>query len=178
VWRGHFCERYPPSVPFTSVLSPLLWPFRPVSKKVRMDAVFTEALAIITNPLVLLFALFALGYGVDRLFNGNGRLLPIAILVIAPIMAVFTGFELPEEVRSLGIVMFVYVIGLETGREFFPTFRQHWVRFGIIGFLASAIAALLVWAGGSFLGWNGASMVAFYAGALTNAPAFEWMAAV
>jgi len=61
--------------------------------------------------------LLVLAYGADRLLGAEGRLLPILILAIAPPIGWIAHYELPEEIRSLGLVMFIYVVGLETGRR-------------------------------------------------------------
>lgn len=130
---------------------------------------------IVTDPVVLLFALLTLAYGADRLLRAEGRLSPIMILVIAPFVGWIGKYELPAEIRTLGLIMFIYVIGLETGREFFPTFRLHWLRFVLLGIAASAAAALCAWGVGRALGWSPDVTVAFFAGAVTNTPAFEWL---
>jgi len=132
-------------------------------------------IGILTNPLVLLFALLTLAYGADRILRADGRVLPIMILVVSPFIGWVARYELPEEMRTLGLIMFIYVVGLETGSEFFPTFRQHWKRFIALGLLASGTAGLLAWGIGRTLDWKPATTAAFYAGAVTNTPAFEWL---
>jgi putative transport protein len=128
---------------------------------------------IATNPLVLLLTLLALAYGADRLFGADGRLLPLIILAVAPPIGWLSGYELPPEIRSLGLVMFIYVIGLEAGRSFFPTFRKHWRRFLLIGVGAGVGAGAVAWCIGRMFGWTSDAIAAFYAGAITSTPAFE-----
>lgn len=142
-----------------------------------MVSLFQAVVRILADPLVLLFALLSLAYVADRLFRADGRLVPIMILAISPFVGWIGKYELPGEIRTLGLIMFIYVVGLEAGREFFPTFRQHWVRFAALGIGASGAAAFLAWYIGRTLQWPAATTVAFYAGAVTNTPAFEWLPA-
>ncbi len=128
---------------------------------------------ILRDPLVLLAGLLALAYGADRLFHAEGRLLPVMILAVAPPIGWLSGYDLPVEIRSLGLVMFLYVVGLEAGSTFFPTFRKHWLRFIALGVLAGAISASVAWAFGHVHGWSAPETAAFYAGSVTSTPAFE-----
>ena len=86
------------------------------------ELLYATIIAVLTDPLVLLFALLALAYGADRLVRAAGRLLPLMILLVAPPVGWIARYEFPGEIRDLGLVMFLYVIGLETGGTFFPTF--------------------------------------------------------
>lgn len=140
-------------------------------------AAWLQALWEITSdPLVILFALLSLAYGLDRLFNAGGRLLPIMILAVAPPIGWLTGYVLPSEIRSIGLIMFIYVIGLEAGSTFFPTFRRHWRRFITIGVIASALAGVVAWLIGHAYGWPRMYTAAFYSGAVTSTPAFDGLA--
>ena len=133
------------------------------------------ALSIVQNPLVLLFALLSGAYWLDRVLNGQGRWYPLMVLAVAPLVGWLTGYELPGDIRTLGLVMFIYVVGLEAGVGFFPTFRHYWPRFLVIGLLASGLSACVAWCAATLAGLSVAEMVAFYAGAVSNSPAFEQM---
>jgi putative transport protein len=141
----------------------------------KLSMWYTQILTIITNPLVLLFALLTFAYGVDRLLGGEGRWTPVMILVVAPAFGWIADYELPEEIRTLGLVMFIYVVGLEAGPEFFPMFRRFWKRFILLGLFASGLAGVLAWVAGQIFGWSHNATLAFYAGAVTNTPTWEWI---
>ena len=136
-------------------------------------SLLNPAVSILQNPLVLLFGLLSAAYGVDRLSGSDGRLYPVVILIVAPVIGWLGHFALPAEVQILGLVMFVYVVGLESGTEFFPTFRLYWRRFLLVGSSAALLAGGVVWCASEVLHLPATSVVAAYSGAMTNTAVFN-----
>lgn len=124
------------------------------------------------NPLLLLFAVVALGYPLGRI-KIAGSSLGVASVLFAglAVSALDPALKLPDIVYQLGLVIFVYTVGLANGRTFFASFRRQGLRDGafVVGMLA--FAAALATAAFAGLGLSPGLAAGLYAGSLTNTPA-------
>lgn len=124
------------------------------------------------HPLLVLFLVAAVGYPLGRVQIAGVRLGVAAVLFAGLAFGAFDpGVKVPEIVMQLGLVLFVYSIGLSNG----STFVHSWGR---TGFRNNAMAlGVLVIAGLFTTGWRMATgmhlagAAGMYAGALTNTPA-------
>lgn len=128
--------------------------------------------AFIENPILLLFIVASLGYGIGSIRIKGSNLGVAAVLFVG---LAFGGLSpdlhIPEVIIFLGLAIFVYTIGLSSGPSFFATFKQRGSRdilFVIIMLSFSAAIAL----GLHFLfGFNASTTAGIYAGSTTNTPA-------
>ena len=128
--------------------------------------------AFIENPILLLFIVASLGYGIGSVRIKGSNLGVAAVLFVG---LAFGGLSpdlhIPEVIIFLGLAIFVYTIGLSSGPSFFATFKQRGSRdiiFVIIMLTFSAAVAL----GLHFLfGFNASTTAGIYAGSTTNTPA-------
>jgi putative transport protein len=124
------------------------------------------------NPLLLLFVVSAIGYLIGRIQIGGISLGVAAVLFVGLAFgAIDQRLRLPDIIYLLGLVIFVYTIGLSSGPGFVASLRQRGLRnnlfIGGILVVAAGITLLIRWA----LGLNGAQTAGLYAGSLTNTPA-------
>lgn len=80
-------------------------------------------------------------------------------------------FSIARQVTELGLILFVYAIGLTSGPGFFASMRQRGVKFNMAVFLALSLGAVIAMAVGKMLALNTALIAGVYCGALTNTPA-------
>ncbi|HUI11090.1 MAG TPA: TrkA C-terminal domain-containing protein [Bacteroidota bacterium] len=125
-----------------------------------------------SSPLLLLFIVVGLGWlaGSVRVFGFS--LGPAAVLFVG----IFVGsldprLRLPELLYVLGLILFVYTIGLQSGPSFFSSFGRRALRANLFAFGAIVLAAILCWAAARAFLLDGLSMVGVFCGALTNTPA-------
>ena len=124
------------------------------------------------DPLFLLFAVAALGFVI-----GRWRVLGVSAGVAAVLFvglaasALDPALQLPEVVQQLGLVLFVYTLGLSAGPGFFAAFRRRGARDAAFALGAVALGALLSGVGAWLLGLDAAGAAGTFAGALTNTPA-------
>ena len=105
---------------------------------------------LIENPLLLLFLVAAVGYLLGRIHLGGLRLGIAAVLFVGiAVGGLHPNLKLPEIVANLGLVLFVYTVGLSNGPVFFASFRGSGLRDNLI-----VIAILLFAAGLSVLAYN------------------------
>ena len=124
------------------------------------------------QPLLLLFVVLAVGYAAGRVKVAGGQL-GIAAVLFAGLTAgaLDPSLQLPEFVRSFGLVMFVYSVGIASGPGFVASFRRRGLRdtvwtVGLLG-VGGALAA----GAGRVLGLAPALTAGLFCGALTNTPA-------
>lgn len=124
------------------------------------------------NPLFLLFAVAALGFMLGRVKVFGVSVGVAAVLFVGLAASAFDpALQLPEVVQQLGLVLFVYTLGLSSGPGFFAAFRRRGARDA--GFAAGAVSlgAIVVVALHFILKLDAATTVGAFAGGLTNTPA-------
>lgn len=124
------------------------------------------------NPLLLLFTVSAIGYLIGRINIGGISLGVAAVLFVGLAFgALDQRLRLPDIIYLLGLVIFVYTIGLSSGPGFIASFRRRGLRnnlfVGGIIVVAAGIAVVLR----MILGLNSAQTAGLFAGSLTNTPA-------
>ncbi len=123
------------------------------------------------NPLLLLFFVSAIGYLVGRIkIKGTGLGISAVLFVGLMFGAMDPQFEVPEIIFQLGLVFFVYTIGLTSGPAFFQSFQKNGWRD--IGFVLTmlTLSAIVAWVLQYFMGFNGPTTVGIYCGSSTNSP--------
>jgi putative transport protein len=124
------------------------------------------------NPLLLLFVIIGLGYLV-----GNIRIAGFQLGVVSVLFAgIFIGaldrrLGLPEFIYMIGLVLFVYAIGLQSGPGFFSSFRRRGLRINGMVALILVCGALLAVLLGKILTLPAPTIAGLFCGALTNTPA-------
>lgn len=124
------------------------------------------------NKLLLLFSVIGIGYLLGQL-KVYGFSLGVAAVLFVGIAfgALDRRLILPEELYMVGLVLFVYTVGLQSGPSFFSTFDQKSLRTNLF-----VIGVLMLSAGlARIYGWifhvDAAHVAGLYCGALTNTPA-------
>ena len=127
---------------------------------------------LIDNPLLLLFAVAAIGYPLGRIRVGGSSLGVAAVLFVGLAFgALHPDMKLPEIVYLLGLVLFVYTVGISNGPSFFASFRRKGLRDNLL-VLALIVTGACMAAGAALLmGLRSTLAVGMFAGSLTNTPA-------
>ena len=81
------------------------------------------------------------------------------------------GIQLPDFVAQLGLVLFVYTLGLASGPAFFASLRLRGVRDNLLASGVLSVCALAALGLARALGFGGAEAAGVFAGSLTNTPA-------
>ncbi|WP_343425317.1 hypothetical protein [Candidatus Amarolinea dominans] len=79
---------------------------------------------LLANPLLLLFLVGAIGYPLGSIKIGGSSPGVAAVLFVGLAFRRCIPMKLPELVYQLGLVVFVYTVGLSSGRQFFASFRR------------------------------------------------------
>jgi len=96
----------------------------------------------IENPLVLLFVVAAIGYLAGKVSYKGVSLGVAAILFVGLIFgAMYPGVDIPNILFQLGLILFVYSIGIGSGRVFFQSIKRNGSRDILFGILMLSISA-------------------------------------
>ena len=127
---------------------------------------------LLDNPLLLLFTVAAIGYLLGRIKIGGSSLGVAAVLFVGlAIGSLHPNLKLPELIYQLGLVLFVYTIGLSSGPGFVASFQRKGLRDNLLVVGALILALVLVLAAAYLLHLKPTSAAGLYAGSLTNTPA-------
>jgi putative transport protein len=125
-----------------------------------------------TNSLLLLFLVAAIGYFLGTIkIKGNSLGVSAVLFVGLAFGAINPEFNAPDILFQLGLVFFVYSIGLSSGPAFFNSFKTNgWRDFSFV--LIMLTLSAIVAAGLFFLfDFSSATITGIYAGSTTNTPA-------
>ncbi|HEU4328575.1 MAG TPA: aspartate:alanine exchanger family transporter [Roseiflexaceae bacterium] len=126
---------------------------------------------LIDNPLLLLFSVAAIGYPLGRIRIGGTSLGVAAVLFVGlGFGALHPDMKLPEVVYLLGLVLFVYTVGISNGPGFFASFRRKGLRDNLLVLSMICLAVGLVIAAAYALGLRPTVAAGMFAGTLTNTP--------
>jgi putative transport protein len=127
---------------------------------------------LLANPLILLFVVAAIGYPLGHVRVYGTSLGVAAVLFVGLAFgSLHPDLKVPEILYQLGLVIFVYTIGLSSARGFFASFRRKGLRDNLLVAGALAGAALLTAALHWVFGIRPTVAAGLFAGALTNTPA-------
>jgi putative transport protein len=122
------------------------------------------------QEMLVLFAILAIGTGIGQLSFRGVSLGAAGVLFTAMIFGHF-GLSVPKPVMELGLLLFVYAVGLQAGPRFFRTFRRHGIQFVVIAWVTVGVGALATIAVQQWLGLSYDLAAGLYTGALTCTPA-------
>lgn len=127
---------------------------------------------LLDNPLLLLFVVAAVGYPLGRLKIGGSSLGVAAVLFVGlAIGSLHPDLKLPEIIYVLGLVLFVYTVGLSSGPGFFASLRRKGWRDNLLVLGVLLVAAALTLVLYRLLRLPAALTAGLFAGSLTNTPA-------
>ncbi len=127
---------------------------------------------LVATPILTLFLVIGLGFVVGELPIFGFRFGVAAVLFVGlAVGALSPSIGVPEVIPTLGLIIFVYTIGIQSGPALRRMFRERGYRDSLVtvGVLAfgACVAAALSWV----FAINGAQAAGLFCGALTNTPA-------
>ncbi|HEU5086664.1 MAG TPA: TrkA C-terminal domain-containing protein, partial [Roseiflexaceae bacterium] len=125
-----------------------------------------------SNPLLLLFLVAAIGYPLGRIRVGGTSLGVASVLFVGLAFgALDPDLKLPEIVYQLGLIIFVYTIGLSSGPSFFAALRRKGLRDNLLVLVILVVAGVITAILARTAQLPGPLAAGLFAGSLTNTPA-------
>jgi putative transport protein len=120
--------------------------------------------------MLVLFTILALGALLGS-FSWRGISLGTAGVLFAALIFGHLGLSVPKAVMDLGLLLFVYAVGLQAGPRFFRMFRKQGLRYVTIGIAVAFTGALTTLGLALLLRLPDDLAAGLYTGALTCTPA-------
>ena len=125
--------------------------------------------SLLQSSYFSLFLIVALGFILGRI-QIKGLSLDVSAVIFIALLFGHFGVIIPKEIGNLGLVLFIFTIGIQAGPGFFDSFRSKGKTLIIITLLLVG-SACLTGVGMKYLfGIDTASIVGLIAGALTSTP--------
>lgn len=124
----------------------------------------------LNQPLVVLFALIATGLLLGSV-KAKGINLGSSGVLFTALLAGHLGYSIPAGVGTLGLVLFVYCVGIGAGDRFFASLAREGAALAKLAVLIVALGAATTWVGATLLDIPAGLATGIFAGALTSTPA-------
>jgi putative transport protein len=124
---------------------------------------------LLAEQMLVLFAILALGSWLGSLSIRGVSLGTAAVFFVGLAFGHF-GLTVPRPIMDLGLLLFVYAIGLQAGPRFFRTFRRQGREFVVVAAVALLAAGAVTVLMAQLLGLPYALAAGMFTGALTNTP--------
>jgi len=124
------------------------------------------------SSLLLLFVVLAVGAPLGKI-KIAGVNLGIASVLFTGLAfgALSPDIKLPAIIYEIGLVLFIYCIGISSGEQFFGNLKKKGWRENVLALGSILFAFLLVLSIGSFTSLKYSHLAGIFAGSLTNTPA-------
>ncbi len=124
---------------------------------------------LLSNSYFALFVIVALGFILGRI-KIFGLSLDVSAVIFVALVFGHYGVLIPKDFQSLGLVLFIFTIGIQAGPGFFESFKQEGRQLALFAsllILAAAVVTLLVIV---VFGVDTNIAVGLFTGALTSTP--------
>lgn len=123
-------------------------------------------------PIVRLFVIIAIGYLLGEVrFPGGFRLGVAGVLFVGLACGTLSpALDLPDGFQALGLVLFVYCIGLQAAPGFLKSFRRDGIRLNCAVAIALVTTFVLVAVCARWSGRSAGMVAGAFCGALTTTP--------
>lgn len=124
------------------------------------------------HPILLLFVVAGLGYALGHVKVKGVRLGVAAVLFVGlAVGALDPRLALPPVIFEIGLVIFVYSIGISSGAGFFASLKGEGLRNNLFILVMLALGALLTAVAHYLFNLRATVSAGLYAGSFTNTPA-------
>jgi putative transport protein len=127
-------------------------------------------LLLLNQPLITLFAIIATGLLLGNITIKGINLGSSGVLFTA-LLAGHLGYKIPGGVGTLGLVLFVYCVGIGAGARFFASVAREGATLAKLALVIVATGGAITWAGAKLLDLPADLATGIFAGALTSTPA-------
>jgi putative transport protein len=126
--------------------------------------------ALLAESMFVLFAILAIGAWLGQISYRGIALGGAAVFFVGLFFGHF-GYTIPRPIMELGLLLFVYSIGLQAGPRFFRTFRRQGRQFVAVAVAVVGVAGAVTVLVARAMDLPYALAVGMFTGAVTNTPA-------
>lgn len=125
--------------------------------------------ALLSTNYFLLFLIISLGLIVGHI-KVRGISLDVSAVIFVALFFGHLGYRLPPEIQTIGLLLFIFTIGIQAGPGFFNFFRRKEIALFVPALLVISFAFILTTALAYFLHLDRAIACGLFTGALTSTP--------
>lgn len=125
--------------------------------------------ALLESPYFILFVIISLGILFGRI-KYRGISLDMSAVIFVALLFGHWGYQVPAVFQTIGLLLFIYSVGIQAGPGLFESFRRQGLNIIIISLTIIVSGALLSLLAGSLLHIERPLAVGLFAGALTSTP--------
>ncbi|QDO95591.1 transporter [Formosa sediminum] len=116
-----------------------------------------------------LFIIICIGFIIGNI-KIKGISLDVSAIIFVALLFGHFGVALPDILQKIGLILFIYTIGLQAGPGFFESFKEQGKNLVILAAIVILTAAFLTFLSIQFLGIDKSIAIGLMAGALTSTP--------
>ncbi|QQS51503.1 MAG: transporter [Bacteroidota bacterium] len=116
-----------------------------------------------------LFLIICLGFILGNI-KIKGISLDVSAIIFVSLLFGHLGVELPDILGTIGLILFIYTIGMQAGPGFFDSFKTHGRKLVVLAVIVTISASILTLASIWFLNIDKNIAIGLLSGALTSTP--------
>lgn len=124
---------------------------------------------LLLTPYFALFLIIILGLLVGRIRIKGIGLDVSAILFVAMVFGYY-GLKIPPDLKNIGLVLFIFTIGFQSGPSFFETFRREGKKLVILTTVIVVSSAIVTILCGLIFGYSSELAGGLFTGGITSTP--------
>src|SRR6056297_908818 len=123
----------------------------------------------LTDDNFLLFVIIALGFILGRV-NIKGISLGVSAVMFVALIFGHYGLKVPDAIQTIGLVLFLYTIGIQAGPGFFASFKKDGRRLAMLSVGVMFTGGLITWLLIALLDLDPNIAVGLFSGAMSSTP--------
>lgn len=124
---------------------------------------------LLQNEYVAFFAIVALGILLGKI-KVKGISLDISAIIFVALLFGHYGVTMPDIFQKIGLIFFIYSVGIQAGPGFFESFKKDGLRLVLIAAFAVVSGAVVTTVLAYFMNIDSKLAVGLFTGALTSTP--------
>lgn len=124
---------------------------------------------LLQNTYFTLFLIITLGYLLGKIKVAGISLDVSAVLFVALVFG-HLGYIIPKDLQKIGLILFIYSVGMQAGPGFFSTFKSQGRKFAYLGLVLIGSASLVTYLSTVVFDLDMKIAIGLLTGALTSTP--------
>ena len=126
-------------------------------------------MGLFSNSYFVLFLIIAIGFIIGRI-KIKGISLDVSAVIFVALVFGHYGVVVPKDFQNLGLVLFIFTIGIQAGPSFFESFKKNGRELAILASILIITAGIITFLIFYFFGIDKNLVIGLLNGALTSTP--------
>ncbi|UMB62015.1 transporter [Lutibacter sp. A80] len=126
-------------------------------------------MGLFSNSYFVLFLIIVIGFIIGRI-KIKGISLDVSAVIFVALVFGHYGMQIPKDFQYLGLVLFIFTIGIQAGPSFFESFKKNGRELAMLSAILVGSSGLIAFIVFYFLGIDKNLVIGLLNGALTSTP--------